>query len=145
LDAGYPIYVCRMRDGEKIYDQVEVEYRQDDRNPLLPNQWTYTTYRWGNPKSFCTQVFRTQTLKINTQLSADHFEYPLKPGMLVFEAGSPSQFQVLEDGSLGPRGSYHPNNQSGRTWLWLGLTAAVLIWGAFGWLYVRRSRARLAS
>jgi hypothetical protein len=137
----HPIYFSRARDGDKVYWQMEVDYRPEPDLLLLPRSWTVTWYFFGDPKLFYMQTFHIKNILINPPLPAERFEKALEPGMVVHDVAKNASLEVREDGSLGPLQHPHPERKGlRRIWTWLAILVSTLLVVGLALRYLKKSQ-----
>jgi hypothetical protein len=132
VSKPYPIYFCRVRDGDKLAGQIEIEYSQKEGSFPTVERWRLTSYRPGDTKWFITRTYRVEHMEFNLPLAPERFQKRLEPEMLVFDVKKNKALVVSTEGNLIP---YSPGQAPTRWPLWMWLTAAfgsllllVLLW-----------------
>lgn len=134
LSKPYSIYRCCARDGDVVYWQDEVEYREE-HGETVPSGWKRLEY--GDGELISSASYSVEKIEVNVVLPRVLFEQPLEPGMLVFHSEKNGFFSVDSKGDLEPLGSASKRN--------LALPIAIAVLGlmalGLGWWFIRR-RAR---
>ncbi len=138
LESPYPIHCCRMRAGDRLYWQIDAEYRKHDAH-LVPARWSFVAY--SPAPLFSKRTFSVENLQINVPLPLASFEKALEPGMLAFHAPKNQPFDVDSDGELVPLGTAGSAGWI-RTWI---VIAAALVAVMVGIFLVRRVTRRASS
>jgi hypothetical protein len=98
LEKTCPILMCRAQDGDHVYWQVEIDYKQY-RQSLVPANWKSTGFD-SKGKITKSRQYWLEEIRINEVFPSRFFDKELENGQIVFDVVENRSFEVSGKGSL---------------------------------------------